>query len=367
MLALVVLTGCNSLLVNGDVTRAQSPDGAPPPSPASTGTACGDVAGLGRGCFDAGLERLDAASPATAAAPVSAWDAGPSEKLPPTGADAGWRVQLTRPGCLPTPLAPQPAERAEGHVANIVRADLDHDGDDELGFHLNVEGGPLRWYELTADGQLGALLDVAPVGQAWNELFAADFDGDGVGELGLWRSDLRHLDVHALTPRGSAGSVLLACDQELAWSEVFAADLDDDRDDELVMFRAATNTFVVYEGDLNAQLGRLGGERPQDKDWTAMASGNIDGAADEIVMYNRELGYLRYFHGGIDARVGMPLPLNRLESGASEIVCVDLDNDGRDELGLYWPQHSKFVLYRVSDQGVVQLDEAISTLDLSML
>jgi hypothetical protein len=262
-------------------------------------------------------------------------------------------------GTTPPPPPPPPAG-----WSNVVRADLDGDGDDELGFYRNVDGR-FGWYEMTAAGGLGTHLAAYDVSPRWDEIVGGDLDGDGDDEVLFYRRDDGRIQAYEMTAAGNLGAGLSSYDISPTWTEIVAGDLDGNGDDEVLFYRRNDGRIQAYE---MTAAGRLGGEVLASHDvsatWNEIVDGDLDGDGDtEVLFYRRSDGRIQVYEMTADGRLGGGA-LSSYDGSMTwtEIVSADLDGDGDDETGFYRNTDGLFGVYEMTATG--SLGERLNTLDL---
>lgn len=187
--------------------------------------------------------------------------------------------------------------------AQVVRADLDGNGDDELGFYTTRDG-TFAWYPMTAAGQLGTRLSATVIGDSWDVVLGVDPDGDGIDDLAFYDAQSGGFAVYATTPTGVLGARRSSTTLGAGWTSIVAADFDGDHHDELVFYNAANGGYAVY-------------------------------------------------HTNPDGTLGARLSATTLGAGWSELVAVDVTGDGRPELAFYNKINGSFAVYPTSDAGAL--------------
>lgn len=262
----------------------------------------------------------------------------------------------------------------------IVAADLDADGQHECVIYNNDDEwtGVLKWNGLALEPvwMSGSPL-VGPAGDWFRGLdliVAADLDGDGASEIVIYDNDdgwTATFDWNpangssALQPEWMSGSPLVgpAGDWYRGWDALVAADLDGDEQSEIVIY----NNEDGWAGVLQARgkslepiwmsASPLSGRAGQwDRGWDVFAAADLDAdSAKEIVVYNNDDGWtgvMKFVGGALEPiwMSGSPLvgPAGDWFRGFDQLVAVDLDGDGKDEIVVYnnqddWTGVLKFV------------------------
>jgi ethanolamine utilization microcompartment shell protein EutS len=139
---------------------------------------------------------------------------------------------------------------------SILSADLDGNGDDEVGFYRTSDG-TMVWYPMTATGGLGTRLGIGTLSPTWTSILSADLDGNGKDEVGFYRTSDGTMKWYRTTSTGAPGTRLTPAGYALApgWTQLTGSDVDGDRDDELTFYRTTDGRWVAYEGATDGTLG----------------------------------------------------------------------------------------------------------------
>jgi hypothetical protein len=262
-------------------------------------------------------------------------------------------------GTAPPPPPPPPSG-----WSNVVRADLDGDGDDEFGFYRNNDGR-LGWYEMGAAGGLGSGLASYDISVNWDEIVGGDLDGDGDDEALFYRQSDGRLQAYELSPDGHLGTALASYDISPTWTEITAADLDGNGDDEALFYRINDGRLQTHQLSPD---GHLGGEALSNYEvsatWEEIVDADLDGDGDdEVLFYRQSDGHIQAHEMSPDGHLGGEA-LSSWDASTTwtELVSGDLDGNGNDETGFYRNTDGQFNIYQMTTTG--HLGERLNQLDL---
>ena len=177
----------------------------------------------------------------------------------------------------------------------------------------------------------------------------ADFDGDGLGDLAVYRPDLSQFLVR--NSSGAAQSISFGPGSLYTKATVpptaIAGDLDADGRADLVVYRPDTSQFFVRYAD--GRTGPFtfgpGSLYTGAADAPTPTLGDLDGdGLGDLAVYRPDLStfYVRYADGRTQALAFGPGSLYTGASVPPVGLAGDLDGDGRADLAVYRPDLSEF-------------------------
>jgi len=235
--------------------------------------------------------------------------------------------------------------------AQVVRADLDGNGDDELGFFTSRDG-TFAWYPMTATGQLGTRLSSSTIGTGWDVILGVDADGDGRDELAFYNAKAGSFAVYGSTPTGVLAPRKSAITLGTGWTSIIAADFDGDGHDELAFYNRSNGAYAVYLVNTDGTLGARQSALTLGTGWTDLVPVDVtgDGRA-ELAFYNSATGgfaaYATTTAGALDVR----LSATTLSTGWSAVRAAEITGGGRPELVFYNRATGGFLVYAVDATG----------------
>ena len=236
--------------------------------------------------------------------------------------------------------------------AQVVRADLDGNGDDELGFY-STRDGAFAWYPMAASGQLGTRLSASTIGADWDVILGVDTDGDGADELAFYNATSGGFSVYGSTASGALGARRSAATLGKGWTSIIAADFDGDGRDELAFYNRVNGAYGVYgvnsDGTLGARLAALS----LGTGWTQVVAFDANGdGRPELGFYSATSGsfavYATTTVGALDGRQSA----TTLSTGWSAVVPVRVTRDGH-QLAFYNRATGGFAIYAVDATGAL--------------
>lgn len=245
---------------------------------------------------------------------------------------------------------------------SVVRADLNGNGNDELGFY-RASDGLLFWYPMTSTGRLGTRLSAYRVARNWTEVLGADLDGNGRDELIFYRKGTGDFQVYRATTSGQLGTRLTSVNIWGGADVLASLNTDGDRDDELALYSASTGLFAVYEMTNTGGLGTRRTRITLGTNWREIIGINVNASSDDEIAFYNSVGTFAVYRTTAAGKPGSRLSVSTLARGWTELVGFELTGAGTDEIAFYQSVHGTFPIYRTTTSG--KPGTRISLLDLA--
>jgi hypothetical protein len=247
--------------------------------------------------------------------------------------------------------------------SQIVRADLDGNGDDELGFYTTRDG-TFAWYPMTTAGQLGTRLSSSDLGNSWDVILGVDPDGDGIDDLAFYNAKTGGFEVYAAAASGVLGSQRSSTTLGTGWTTILAADFDGDHRDELAFYNAANGAYAVYHTNANGTLGTRLVATTFSTGWSEIIALDVTGDGHpELGFYNKANGSFAVYPtttaGALDTR----LSATTLSEGWTAVEPAQIAGDARPELVFYDRVSGGFAAYTLGATGLLAARLAAFTLN----
>jgi len=271
---------------------------------------------------------------------------------------------LARYGTPPPPPPPT--------WTSIVSADLDGDGNDEIGLY-GASTGALNWYGMTATGTLGQSLAKLTIGTHWTSIVSADLDGDGTDEIGFYRASDGALVFYDIDATGHLGPSVFNITIGDGWNQVVTGHFNTagTRGDQIAFYRGADGAFAVY-GLTTAGLTPAQSIITLGTGWSSVFVGDFDGDGDdELGFYRASTGNVAIYEAGATGTLGTLLSGYTVGTGWTNVFTTDLNGGPRgdgvaahhqDEIAFYNATAGSLVFYAASVLG--QLVDNINAVDL---
>ncbi|HEY0192943.1 MAG TPA: hypothetical protein VGC42_17625, partial [Kofleriaceae bacterium] len=172
----------------------------------------------------------------------------------------------------------------------VVRADLDGNGNDELGFYTKRDG-TFSWYPMATDGKLGTRLSSATIGTSWDVVLGIDADGDGADSVGFYDATSGAYAVYVASNAGVLGTKRSQTTLSTGWTSVVAADFTGDSKDEVAFYNSKTGGYAVYATNTDGSLASSLSTTTLGTGWTSVVATDVTGDGHpELVFYNATNG-----------------------------------------------------------------------------
>lgn len=231
----------------------------------------------------------------------------------------------------------------------LVRADLDGNGRDELGLYA---AGAFAWYPVADDGKLGTKLSSTTIGADWEVILGIDADGDGADSLAFYDGATGDFEVYVASNAGLLGAKRSQTALSTGWTSILATDFDGDHHDELVFYNAANGAYAVYATNTDGSPGAPRAAPTLGKGWTQVVA--IDVNADgrpELGFYNATNGSFAVYSVTAAGELDTRLSASTLAKGWTSIQ--PLRTTGSPQLGFYNQSTNAFALYAVDATGAL--------------
>lgn len=243
-------------------------------------------------------------------------------------------------------IAPDIDGNGEAEIGLFRHESEDLDGDDE------ADGDTLVLYPGNSDGTLGSAVSVQGPTDGHTDLVYADLDGDGTDEVGYFHNELGRL--HWRKPAlasASWGTELSTLTGLGDWDNVLGADLDGDGDDEIGFVSFARGRMAWYEG---TATGGLGGSYISAYDistsWDAVVAGNLHtNTGDELYFARQENGATKTttYYVRDDGTLSSAIQTGTISAGWMEFEAGQVVPGGLDEMLLYRPTDGMYAQYQM--------------------
>lgn len=250
--------------------------------------------------------------------------------------------------------------RMNPYESLLAARQIDPAAADEIFFYRSHDGA-FRYYDIRPDAGLGApIRGGTGYSLGWDSITAVDLDGDGVDEQFFYRSTdgaFRYYDIEA---DGQVGAPMQGgTGYSLGWDSITAVDLNGDDKDEMFFYRSKDGAYRYYtmrpDGSLQTLLQ---GGTGYSKGWGAITGVDLDGdGRDEMFFYRPTDGAYRYYTVRTNGALSSLLSGGTgYAPGWDSITAIDLNGDARDEL-FFYRMNGEFAYHETTSSG--ELGEAI--------
>lgn len=199
---------------------------------------------------------------------------------------------------------------------------LDPGQADEI-FFYRVDG-TFKFYDLLADGTIGAPVNSGVYSSGWSTIAAVDLDGDNHDEIFFYRLD-GTFKFYDLLADGTIGAPISSGVYSSGLSTIAAVDLDGDGADELLFYRE-DGAFEYYDLSADGTLGDLVNSGEYSAGWTTITAVDIQGDGEDEVFFYKTNGVFKYYDLLVDGTIGAPINAGMYSAGWTTISGVRLEN-----------------------------------------
>jgi hypothetical protein len=223
---------------------------------------------------------------------------------------------------------------------------------DEILFYR--EDGLYRYYDIGADGRLGAPIRAGDdYTSGWSSITAIDLDGNGKDEMFFYREDglYRYYNIRS---DGRIGSPIRAGDDYTSgWDSITAVDLDGDGSDEMFFYRE-DGLYRYYDIGPDGRIGApIRAGDGYTSGWSAITAIDIDGNGKDEMFFYRNDGLYRYYNISANGALGSPIRAgDDYAVDWDSITAIDLTGDGHDAV-LFYRADGTFSFHGVSAYGLL--------------